>query len=536
MKNSKTVGMATFIVMMLIALVALVSCETDPSPAKHIHNPSDEWSYDQTEHWQSCRSCEDKFNIGEHTVRPATCLQGATCSVCGAIFGEPTSHKFTVSKSDGSEHWTECEVCNAVTGRTAHSGGVATCTNKAVCTVCNNEYGSYLDHNMTVYKNSENEHWLACSECGIAGEKEAHKGGVATCTNKAVCTVCGFEYGNKENHKLTIRQTDELFHWYKCEDCDAVSEKTAHSGGNATCTDKAVCTVCGKAYGNIGDHQFTNVLCSDETGHWHECVCGEKDSVVSHIPDRAESTETEPVACTECGYVIVPIKNHTVHTAGTAWFSDGSSHWHKCIGCNEKLDTSSHEGGVVSCTEKSVCSVCGAEYGTLSDHSYTVLQSNEAEHWYKCENCNATEARNAHTGGTATCVEKATCTVCGTEYGNLSGHSYTVRQSNEAEHWYKCKNCDDVKYREAHSGGSATCTEKAVCTACGAEYGEYGSHLLVDVCSNETSHWMQCSCGYAASAEAHIPDRAAPTEELPVKCTECGYIIKPQTVIWTGFY
>ena len=54
-----------------------------------------------------------------------------------------------------------------------HSGGKASCTEKAVCEKCGEAYGDFLPH----------------------------KGGKATCDRKAVCTVCLQEYGKTEPHR-----------------------------------------------------------------------------------------------------------------------------------------------------------------------------------------------------------------------------------------------------------------------------------------------------------------------------------------------
>ena len=53
--------------------------------------------------------------------------------------GIVTTHTCTSSsgyKSDGSTHWTNCTECGKVMIQGSHSGGTATCTAKAKCTVC----------------------------------------------------------------------------------------------------------------------------------------------------------------------------------------------------------------------------------------------------------------------------------------------------------------------------------------------------------------------------------------------------------------
>ena len=46
-------------------------------------------------------------------------------------------------------------------------------------------------------------------------------------------------------------ESDGTYHWKKCqnEGCDATTEKEAHKGGEATTTKRAVCEVCGAEYG-----------------------------------------------------------------------------------------------------------------------------------------------------------------------------------------------------------------------------------------------------------------------------------------------
>lgn len=108
---------------------------------------------------------------------------------------------------------------------------------------------------------------------------------------------------------------------------------------------------------------------SDGTRHWHVCACGEEVDVAPHVPDRAEATETEPVKCTVCGYIITPALGHTTHTAGEEWLKNADEHWHQCTGCTEKLGVAPHTYGdwtvvtpptaTVDGEQERICSVCG---------------------------------------------------------------------------------------------------------------------------------------------------------------------------------
>ncbi|MBP3605163.1 MAG: carbohydrate-binding domain-containing protein [Clostridia bacterium] len=220
-------------------------------------------------------------------------------------------------RTDGSEHWNEC-ACGDKANKAAHSGGSATCTAVAICSVCNAAYGSVTPHTHgSEWKNDANEHWNECS-CGDKANKAAHSGGSATCQAKAKCEVCNAEYG----------------------------ELAACAGGTATCTEKAKCATCGKEYGEFAPHNYniTNGYKGSD-GHANTCSCGAHDTPVSHTPDRTEATETDPIKCTVCGYIIEPVKGH-VHAPKSEWKSDEDNHWHECTGCEgQQLEKAAHIDG-----------------------------------------------------------------------------------------------------------------------------------------------------------------------------------------------
>jgi len=106
------------------------------------------------------------------------------------------------------------------------------------------------------------------------------------------------------------------------------------------------------------------------------------------------------------------------------------------------------------------CSVCGRKnsiiYGNLSDH----------------------------TGGTETptCTTGKTCEKCGAEYGIL-GHKWKTPANaslGNGTHRIICLRCG-LNGTASCTGGTATCTTKAVCEACGGKYGkrDLDNHDLV---------------------------------------------------------
>ena len=75
----------------------------------------------------------------------------------------------------------------------------------------------------------------------------------------------------------------------------------------------------------------------------------------------------------------------------------------------------------------------------------------ETGHWQVCQNdgCTATTAKTAHSGGTTTCKDKAVCEICNEEYGDLAPHELTHNDEKPAtaietgntEYWH-CDVCD----------------------------------------------------------------------------------------------
>lgn len=75
-------------------------------------------------------------------------------------------------------------------------------------------------------------------------------------------------------------RSDEDFHWRACA-CGAITERKEHSGGTASCAEKAVCETCGEEYGTFGAHELVHheaVAADCETSgsveYWHCAVCG----------------------------------------------------------------------------------------------------------------------------------------------------------------------------------------------------------------------------------------------------------------------
>ena len=307
-------------------------------------------------------------------IRPATALaSGPCCNFCGRdvtfvkLKPYPRYHELI--------YW--CDACKMNTRLdVSHTGGTATCTERAVCEVCNEPYG----------------------------ELAAHTGGTATCTERAVCEVCNQSYG----------------------------ELAAHTGGTATCTERAVCEVCNQPYG-------------------------------------------EPPA----------------HTGGTEF---------------------------PTCTTGRTCKKCGAEYGILGHMWTTRMSLGNGTHRRSCMRCGAVDTANC-TGGTRTCFQRAVCSYCRSEYGDLAPHQLktfkrpaTCRQ--EGLEYTRCtaEGCNyrtpDIITPKQHDLKKAQeFTRKPTCTKPG-----WNSYYLCRDCAYSETDWID-KLGH----DPILHEAKAPT------CTEKGW-------------
>ncbi len=154
-------------VLALVSVVALSACnaktKSSEQDSQHVHTYSDVWSKDDTYHWHAA-SCEHKDEVkdkeahsyGDWTVtkqasETETGLKKRTCSVCGFEQTETIAkldhvHEFSGEwKYDETNHYKEC-ACGEKGEIEAHKGGTATETEKAVCEVCGAQYGDLLPH------------------------------------------------------------------------------------------------------------------------------------------------------------------------------------------------------------------------------------------------------------------------------------------------------------------------------------------------------------------------------------------------------
>ena len=301
----------------------------EKNPDRHAEEPGD-WQLDGDSHWRFYTCCHLEVDHGAHQGGTADCLAPALCEVCQHPYGELGPHHFV-------DQVNEYRLKSA-----------ATCTSPAVyyqsCSTCGAQgtetftNGEPLGHDWGAWtSNGDGTHTRICAHDAAHTETENCHGGTADCTHKAVCTVCGGEYGEMAAHSFTA------------ETAEAQYLKSA-----ATCTEKAIyyksCAVCG--------------LSSEGTANEAAFFSG----------------------------------NALDHDWG-AWTqnSDEKTHTRICKRDTRHTETENCPGGTATCTHKAVCTVCGGEYGELDPKNHTNLKHFPAtaatktaegniEYWY-CSGC-----------------------------------------------------------------------------------------------------------------------------------------------------
>ena len=249
-----------------------------------------------------------------------------------------------------------------------------------------------------------------CDSCKMNTRRAAsHTGGTATCTERAVCEVCNQPYG----------------------------ELAAHTGGTATCTERAVCEVCNQSYGELAAHTGGTATC------------------------------TERAVCEVCNQ---PYGEPPAHTGGTEF---------------------------PTCTTGRTCKKCGAEYGILGHMWTTRMSLGNGTHRRSCMRCGAVDTANC-TGGTRTCFQRAVCSYCRSEYGDLAPHQLktfkrpaTCRQ--EGLEYTRCtaEGCNyrtpDIITPKQHDLKKAQeFTRKPTCTKPG-----WNSYYLCRDCAYSETDWIE---------------------------------------------
>ncbi len=319
-----------------------------------------------------------------------------------------------------------------------------------ICNICNEE------RTITHDPNDDDGNCttaITCRDCGTTTTpaKDSHTGGTATCTDKAECTVCGTAYGTVDANNHLDNNTDHICdrecgktdmgihadtnndhnceygcsvyigtHADSAEDNDHVCDYGCgetledHKGGTATCTEKAECTVCGTAYGTVDANNHLD----SNTDHICDRECGKTD-VGTHA-----DTNNDHICEYGCTTSI-----------GTHADSDEDND-HVCdYGCGATLEDC--KGGIATCVSGKICDICKTVYSEVDSANHT------SDKYIYTDNGNGT-----HT-------QKHEC--CGASAGEPVDHIYEYTYNTTDTHSFTCTVCD-ISGKEDHTFTDSTCT------------------------------------------------------------------------------
>lgn len=232
-----------------------------------------------------------------------------------------------------------------------------------------------LDHDWGAWTQNSDEktHTRICKRDTSHTETENCHGGTATCTAKAVCTVCGGEYGEMAAHSFTTEKAE-----------------TQYLKSAATCTEKAIyyksCAVCGLSSegtadeatffsGNVLDHDLPNAWSKDENEHWHECKrCHIKE-------DAGEHEYGDDNICDICGYdkTVPHTHNLTFVSANDATCTkNGNKAYYTCDGCDMWFEDAN---GSIEITDKTAVIIPATGHAPSESWKF-----DKADHWKDCTN------------------------------------------------------------------------------------------------------------------------------------------------------
>ena len=150
-------------------------------------------------------------------------------------------------------------------------------------------------------------------------------------------------------------------------------------------------------------------------------------------------------------YCIQCKADKTCDILGYVWQSNADPIYHKirikCRTCRTENEIiykqfSYHTGGTETptCTTGKICRLCWSEYGILGHAWGEWSSAGNGTHIRSCtrSNCDAVDTANC-TGGTATCSAKAVCVTCGAEYGEKDPNNHALEQ-----HAAKAPTCTEI--------------------------------------------------------------------------------------------
>ena len=256
----------------------------------------------------------------------AFAADGAACPRCGRTVSA-TEGDFDVKMSDmNTNHYQayRCSGCACTflaNQALPHRGGTATCTEKARCEDCNWRYGATVGPDK-VCRTQDYTFTFAVPEgctqpgCGyefpmMGDEADVQvEGSIATGTVKA-------DWYDKTEDSFVVLASVLTADGYFVTASKTVTIVDGHEGGEATCTQGAVCAVCGEVYSEPDpmnhaamrhvDAKAATVTDEGNIEYWTCADCGryfldeagekeigETDIVLEKLPEQPQPEESKP--------------------------------------------------------------------------------------------------------------------------------------------------------------------------------------------------------------------------------------------------
>ena len=323
---------------------------------------------------------------------------------------------------------------------------------------------------------------------GTAVTLDADGGFVLPPTNGEQKIVVTDKAGNNAEMTVTVNNGHTFGEWVSDDDgkhtrkctvdgCDAFETENC-SGGNATCTEKAVCDACGKAYGEFdgtnhegGVQEWTTRTPFNHEQKWNCCGA---------VIVASEAHEWKDGVCRECGYVCLHNDTDKDHICDycekiISEHEDKDKN-HICDYCEKTI--SEHEDA----DKNHICDYCEK---TISEHEdkdknhicdyceKTISEHEDADKNHICDYCEKTISEHEDKDKNHICdyCEKIISEHEDKDKNHICDYcEKTISEHEDTDKNHICDYCG--KGITNHSGGKATCTEKAVCEICNEPYGE----------------------------------------------------------------
>mgnify|MGYP000967762941 CR=1 FL=1 len=211
------------------------------------------------------------------------------------------------------------------------------------------------------YRYNETAHWYVCKNsalCTVKFNYQEHFGGNATCSNRAVCEACGIEYGDLLGHNMQYFDyvpetctTDGHLPYYYCDRCDK------YFGRETDSLDTELNVFIIPATGHSMTKVDAGPASCEADGNIEYYECGYCSKLFSDADGKNEITHDDTVIAA------------TGHHYLTSWTFDSDSHWHKCAVCGSADTIVPHvSSGEATETTAETCTICGYEIAPMLGH------------------------------------------------------------------------------------------------------------------------------------------------------------------------